>query len=127
LLDTIKEKCPAVVEEVVGPVLKLGDVQKVLQNLLRERVPIRDLQTILETLGDWAGRTKDIEILTEYVRNALARSICAQYVDNENSIHCITLDPSIEDMINAHIERTETGSYLTLPPARSNAIVQTIR
>jgi flagellar biosynthesis protein FlhA len=127
LMDTAKEKCPAVVEEVVGPVLKLGDVQKVLQNLLRERVPIRDLQTILETLGDWAGRTKDIEILTEYVRNALARSICAQYMDNNNTIHCITLDPSIEDMINAHLERTETGSYLTLPPARSNTIVQSIR
>jgi flagellar biosynthesis protein FlhA len=127
LMDTAKEKCPAVVEEVVGPMLKLGDVQKVLQNLLRERVPIRDMQTILETLGDWAGRTKDLEILTEYTRNALARSICAQYMDGGNTIHCLTLDPSIEDMINAHIERTETGSYLTLPPARGNAIVEGIR
>jgi len=127
LLDTIKEKCPAVVEEVVGPILKLGDVQKVLQNLLRERVPIRDLQTILETLGDWAGRTKDLEILTEYVRNTLARVICAQYQDKSNTIHCVTLDPSLEDTINAHIERTEAGSYLTLPPARANKIVEAVR
>ncbi len=127
LLDTIKEKCPAVVEEVVGPTLKLGDVQKVLQNLLRERVPIRDLQTILETLGDWASRSKDLEILTEYVRNALARVICAQYQDKSNTIHCVTLDPSLEDTINAHIERTEAGSYLTLPPARANKIVEAVR
>jgi flagellar biosynthesis protein FlhA len=127
LLDTAKEKCPAVVEEVVGPMLKLGEVQKVLQNLLRERVPIRDLQTILENLGDWAGRTKDLEILTEYTRNALARTICAQYTDSENRIHCITLDPALEDTINAHIERTETGSYLTLPPTRANAIVEAVR
>lgn len=127
LLDATKEKSPAVVEEVVGPMLKLGEVQKVLQNLLREHVPIRDLQTILETLGDWAGRTKDLEILTEYVRNALARTICAQYQDQENTVHCITLDPALEDAINAHIERTETGSYLTLSPARANKIVETIR
>jgi len=127
LLDGLKEKCPAVVEEVVGPMLKLGDVQKVLQNLLRERVPIRDLQTILETLGDWAGRTKDLEILTEYVRNALARTICAQYQDKENVIHCLTLDPALEDAINAHIERTETGSYLTLPPNQSTAVVEAVR
>ncbi|MFA5865102.1 MAG: flagellar biosynthesis protein FlhA [Phycisphaerae bacterium] len=127
LLDTVKEKSPAVVEEVVGPMLKLGDVQKVLQNLLRERVPIRDLQTVLETLGDWSARTKDLEILTEYVRNTLARTICAQYQDKNNTIHCITLDPALEDTINAHIERTETGSYLTLPPARGNAIIDTTR
>jgi flagellar biosynthesis protein FlhA len=127
LLDAAKEKCPAVIEEVVGPIFKLGDIQKVLQNLLRERVPIRDLQTILETLGDWSGKTKDLEILTEYVRNALARSVCAQYQDNKSTIHCITLDPVLEDAINAHIERTETGSYMTLPPARANKIVEAIR
>ncbi len=127
LLDTLKEKCPAVIEEVVGPVLKLGDVQKVLQNLLRERVPIRDLQTVLETLGDWGSRSKDLEILTEYCRNTLARSICAQYQDKTNTVHCITLDPALEDAINAHVERTENGSYLTLPPARAGKIVESVR
>jgi len=127
LVDGLKEKCPAVVEEVVGPMLKLGEVQKVLQNLLRERVPIRDLQTVLETLGDWAGRTKDLEILTEYVRNALARTICTQYVDQDNTIHCLTVDPSLEDMISANVERTEGGSYLTLPPDQTGAIVDAVR
>jgi flagellar biosynthesis protein FlhA len=127
LLDGLKEKSPTLVEEVVGPILKLGDVQKVLQNLLRERVPIRDLQTILETLGDFAGRTKDLEILTEYTRNALARSICAQYQGNENTIHCLTLDPALEDTINAHIERADSGSYLTLPPSQAQAMIKAIR
>jgi len=127
LLDGLKEKCPAVVEEVVGPVLKLGDIQKVLQNLLEERVPIRDLATILETLGDWASRTKDLEILTEYARNALARTICSQCADKENVIHCLTFDPALEDTINGSIERTETGSYLTLPADQSGAIVAAVR
>ncbi len=127
LVDGLKEKCPAVVEEVVGPMLKLGDVQKVLQNLLRERVPVRDLQTILETLGDWAARTKDIEILTEYVRNALARSICTQYQDDNGQICCVTLDPALEDMINAHVERSDAGSYLTLPPSQTNDIVDAVK
>ncbi|NLX05728.1 MAG: flagellar biosynthesis protein FlhA [Phycisphaerae bacterium] len=127
LLDGLKEKCPAVIEEVVGPVLKLGDVQKVLQNLLRERVPIRDLQTILETLGDWGNKTKDLEILTEYVRNALARTICAQVQDRDNTVNCLTLDPALEDTVNAHVERTDAGSYLTLPPSQTNAIVAAVR
>ncbi len=127
LINTLKEKSPALVEEVVGHVLKLSEIQKVLQNLLRESVPIRDLQTIIETLGDWATRTKDLEILTEYVRNALARSICAQYQDGQGNINCITLDPALEDNINSHIERTETGSYLTLPPAQANKIVEAIQ
>ncbi len=127
LINALKEKAPALVEEVVGPILKVGEIQKVLQNLLREGVPIRDLQTIIETLGDWATRTKDIEILTEYVRNALARSICAQYQDKDGNINCITLDPALEDLINSHIERTETGSYLTLPPVQANKIVEAIQ
>ncbi len=126
LINSLKEKSPAVVDEVVGQLLKLGEIQKVLQNLLRERVPIKDLQTILETLGDWATKTKDTEILTEYVRAALARSICAKYVDNDNVLHCITLDPALEDLINSHIERTETGSFLTLPPAKANKIVEAV-
>jgi len=126
LLDNLKERCPAVVQEVVGPILKLGEVQKVLQNLLRERVPIRDLQTILETLGDWASRTKDVEVLTEYVRNALARSICWQYKDQNDTIHCVTLDPATEDAINSHVQRSEAGSYLTLPPAEASKIVEAV-
>ena len=126
LLDTIKEKSPAVVEEVVGGALKAGDVQKILQGLLEERVPIRDMETILETLGDWAGRTQDLEILHEYVRNALARTICAQYRDENGKIRCITFDPALEDAVNRHIERGERGSFLTLPPALATKIVQAV-
>jgi len=127
LLDGLKERCPAVVEEVVGPVLKPGDIQKILQNLLHERVQIRDLQTILEAIGDWGTRTKDLEILTEYVRNALARSLCSTLIDKENTLHCITLDPALEDAISGNVERTETGSYLTFPPKQAAAIVDAVK
>ena len=117
LLDTAREKSPAVVEEVVGGTLKAGDVQKVLQSLLEERVPIRDLETILETLGDWGSRTQDLEVLVEYVRNSLARTICSQYRDDDGLLRCVTLDPTLEDTVNRHVERTDRGSFLTLPPA----------
>lgn len=127
LLDNLKERSPKIVEETIPDVIKIGDVQSVLQNLLRERVPIRDLETILETLGDWAPRTKDPEVLTEYVRNALARTICELHRDADNTIHGVTLDPSLEDTINGHVERTERGSYLTIPPALANRIIAAIR
>jgi flagellar biosynthesis protein FlhA len=127
LIDNLKERCPKLVEEIVPEVIKTGEVQSVLQNLLRERVPVRDLETILETLGDWAGRTKDPDVLAEYVRNALARTICEQHRGRDNTIHAVTLDPSLEDAINAHVERTDRGSYLTLPPAKTNKIVAAIR
>ncbi len=127
LIDNLKESSPKLVDEVIPDQLKMGEVQGVLELLLRERVPIRDLETILETLGDWAGRTKDPEVLTEYVRNATARTICERHRDQDNTIHCVTLDPGVEDMINAHVERTERGSYLTIPPATANKIAAEIR
>lgn len=126
LLDTVKEKSPAVVEEVVGGTLKAGDIQKVLQALLEERVPVRDMETILETLGDWGRRTQDLEVLTEYVRNALARTICDQYRDEEGRLKCITLDPAMEDLMNRHIERSDGGSFLTLPPSMATALSQAV-
>src|SRR5262249_18670863 len=127
LLDHLKEKSSKVVEEVIPELLKPGDVQKVLQALLRERVPIRDLEAILETPGDWAPRTKDTEVLTEYVRNALARSICQMYKGDGKVIHAVTLDPAVEDLINAHLERTERGTLFSLPPIMANRIVAAIR
>ena len=127
LLDNLKKRSPKLVEDVVPDTLKTGEVQKVLQNLLRERVAIRDLETILETLGDWASRTKDVEVLTEYVRNALARTICQQYRRDDNTIHCITLDPKLEDRINSHIERSERGTFVTMPPDLQGLMVQAIR
>ncbi len=126
LLDNVKEKSPALVEDVIGGSLKAADVQKVLQALLAERVPIRDMETVLETLGEWGGRTQDTEILTEYVRNALARTICNQYRSEEGSLRCVTLDPGLEDVINRHIERTDRGGFLTLPPAMAQKIVRAV-
>jgi flagellar biosynthesis protein FlhA len=107
LIDVVKETAPKVVSEVVPDLMKLGDVQRVLQNLLRENVNIRDMETILETLGDYGGRTKDPDILTEYVRHRLSRSICQQYRDAEGVLKVVTLDPSLEDMISAAIEHTD--------------------
>ncbi len=126
LLDNLKRRNAALVEEVIPDLLKVGEVQHVLQNLLRERVPIRDLEVILETLGDWAPRTKDPEILTEYVRNALARTICAQYKDAQGVIHCVTLDPATEDYLQANITRSEHGSMLTIPPDRQSQLAMRI-
>lgn len=126
LLKPVKEKSSALVEEVVGGTLKAGDVQKILQSLLEERVPVRDMETILETLADWGTRTQDIEVLSEYARNALARTICAQYRDEDGLLRCVTLDPSIEDTINRHVERNERGGFLTLPPTLAKQITQSV-
>jgi len=127
LLDHLKQRNAALVEEVIPNLLKAGEVQAVLQNLLRERVPIRDLESILETLGDWAAKTKDIEILTEYARNALARTICSQYKDEADVIHCVTFDPATEDYIQGNIQRLEHGSSLAIPPDRQSELAQKTR
>jgi flagellar biosynthesis protein FlhA len=124
LLDNLKQRNAALVEEVIPNLLKGGDVQRVLQNLLRERVPIRDLETILETVGDWASKTKDTEILTEYARNALARTICSQYKDEAGVIHCVTLDPATEDYIRGNIQRLDQGSTLAVPPDRQSELAR---
>ncbi len=115
LIDTVKQNYPAVVEELIPTLLGIGDVQKVLANLLRERVSIRDMVTILETLADYAPMSKDTEILTEYVRHALARQISKQYVVN-NVLTCVTVDPQLEAAINAAAQRSEQGSYVALEP-----------
>ncbi len=117
LLDNLRQDYPAVVEELVPGLLSLGDVQKVLQNLLRERVSIRDLLTILETLADWATQTKNIDILTEYVRQSLARLISKQYKNDKGEIWAITLDSRLEDEISRSIEHKEKSSYIHLEPS----------
>ncbi len=116
LLQALKESRPAVVEEVVPAVLKPGEVQKVLQNLLREGVSIRDLGTILESLGDTAPRSKDPEVLTEYVRGALARTICLRHVGPDGRLYVVTLDPKLEDLIRSG----------TLSPALVNRIAERV-
>jgi flagellar biosynthesis protein FlhA len=125
LIDNLKTRLPALVEEVIPTQIKPGELQKVLQNLLRERVPVRDLETIIETLGDFSSRTKDLDVLTEYVRNALARTISKQYVDDHDRISCVTLDPAVEDLIHNHIDR-ERGNANTLPPATAQQIVKQV-
>ena len=126
LIDNLKLRMPALVEEVIPTQIKPGELQKVMQNLLRERVPVRDLETIIETLGDYASRTKDLDVLSEYVRHALSRTICKQYVDDQDRIWCLTLDPALEDLINGHIERSERGMNNTMPPQTAQQIVQKI-
>ena len=126
LVDNLKARVPSLVEETIPTLIKPVELQRVCQNLLRERVPVRDLETILETLGDYASRTKDLDVLTEYTRNALARTICKQYVDDRDRIWCVTLDPAVEDLINGHIERSERGMTNTMPPKTAQQIVQQI-
>jgi flagellar biosynthesis protein FlhA len=126
LVDNLKLRVPALIEEVIPTQIKPGELQKVMQNLLRERVPVRDLETIIETLGDFAARTKDLEVLTEYVRNALARTICKYYVDETDRLWCLTLDPALEDLINGHLERSERGTTNTMPPQTAQAVVKQV-
>ncbi|MBN1420113.1 MAG: flagellar biosynthesis protein FlhA [Planctomycetes bacterium] len=123
LLEKVKKTSPAVVNELVPDVLKAGDIQKVLQNLLRERISIRDLETILETLADWAPRTKDPEILTEYARHALGRAISHTHRDADGRIHAVALDPVLEDFVEKATERTDRGARLSLNPELANAVV----
>ncbi len=127
LLDNLRERSPKLVEEVVPNILKPGDIQSVLQNLLRERIPVRDLETILEAMGDWAPRTKEPEILTEYVRHALARTICQLHRNDEGRINCLTFDPALEEMIAGNVKTTEGRTMLALAPAVQRTIVEAIR
>ncbi|GAI81180.1 unnamed protein product, partial [marine sediment metagenome] len=126
LIDNLKKDYPAVVEELIPEGMKMGEVQKVLQNLLWERISIRDLLTILETLADWAPQTKNTDILTEYVRKGLARSICQQYQNEEEKMHVITLDPKLEARISRGIEHKERTSYVNLPPQLIQKIIASL-
>jgi flagellar biosynthesis protein FlhA len=129
LLEQLKQKAPKLVEETVPGVVKPVELQKILQALLRERVPIRDLETILETLTDWGTKTKDLEVLTEYVRNALRRTICHQYAAPSDKagtgvpkLVCVTLDPALEDQINSFIDRGAAGTTVNMPSRVASAI-----
>jgi len=127
LLDNLAKSNPKVVEELVPNLLPLGGVQKVLQNLLRERVSIRDLLTIIETLADYAISTKDPEVLTEYCRQSLARSIIRPYVSPEGVLPVMTLDPRIEELIGKSVQRTEQGSFLTMDPGLAQQVISAVK
>jgi flagellar biosynthesis protein FlhA len=116
LIDQLKQTQPAAVEELIPGQMKLAEVQRVLQLLLREQVPIRQLGPILETLGDYASRTKDPILLAEYVRHRLARAICTRYRDKQGRLHVVTLDPALEDRIRAGIEHSERGMFIRMSP-----------
>ncbi len=122
LLDHLKESSPMVVEELIPDVLRASQVHQVLENLLSERIPIRDLESILETLSDYADRTKELAILTEYVRHTLARTICQQYRDSNRTLHVITLDPKLEDILAAGFEFGERGMIIKLSSQVSEAV-----
>ncbi|HVZ95145.1 MAG TPA: flagellar biosynthesis protein FlhA [Phycisphaerales bacterium] len=149
LLTQLKQRAPKLVEETIPGQLPVGELQKILQNLLRERVPIRDMETVLETISDWAAKTKDTDVLTEYVRNSLRRAICQLYaapveITREPSlggregspaasggggaarsrlrIVCVTLDPALEDFISGYIDRSAAGTTMNIP-ARAAGLV----
>jgi flagellar biosynthesis protein FlhA len=126
LIDNLKERNAAVVEELIPSVLSSGEVHKVLQNLLRERVSIRDLSLVLETLADVAVKNKNADILTEFVRNALAPQICATYRDESGIIPVITLDPNLEARFEASMRETENGYRLVLSPQDASKVLDRI-
>ena len=126
LIENLKQHSPKVVEELIPEVLKAHHVHQVLSNLLRERVPIRNLETILETLGDYADRTKDLGLLTEFVRHSLSRTICQQYRDKERVLRVVTLDPGLEDIISAGVEYGERGMTIKLSPQVAEAVTKGI-
>jgi len=126
LINNIKETNPSLVDELIPKLLGLGEIQKVLQNLLREGISIRDLLTVLETLTDYAPTTRDTDILTEYVRQALKRAISTKYFPPHETTSVVTLDPKVEQEIMGSVKQTETGAFLNLDPTRSRAIVDSV-
>ncbi|MCX8045354.1 MAG: flagellar biosynthesis protein FlhA [Anoxybacillus gonensis] len=126
LIDHVKESYPILVEEVTPNPLSVGDIQKVLANLLREKVSIRNLPVIFETLADFGRMTTDPDLLTEYVRQALARQITSQYVIEGQPLRVITLSGKVEKMLAEGVQQTEHGNYLALDPVVSQAIIEAI-
>ncbi|MGI6450295.1 MAG: flagellar biosynthesis protein FlhA [Desulfitobacteriia bacterium] len=126
LIDHAKEQAPAVVEELIPDLLNLGQVQKVLCNLLRERVSIRDLVTILENLADYASYTKDIDRLTEHVRQGLARQIIQPLLDSEKKLPVLTVEPRIEQLILDNLRPSDYGNYVNLDPLVMQKLIKQI-
>lgn len=124
LVENLKANYPALVDELIPNVMTVGDIQKVLLNLLKEKISIRDLVTIFETLADYGQYTKDHELLTEYVRQALSRQITQQYADPSEPLRVITIGPNLEKKIAESVKQTEQGNYLALDPTSTQAIFQ---
>jgi len=126
LVEHAKESYPALVEELIPNIMSVGDVQKVLAKLLKEKVSIRDLVTIFETLADYGTYTKDPDILTEYVRQSLSRQITQQYAPGNDTLRVVTVGPSLERKIAEAVQQSDHGSYLAMDPASSQTVVQKI-
>ena len=130
LLEQLKKTAPKLVDEVVPSIVKPGELRKILQNLLDEGVPIRDLETVLETLGDWGVHTKDVSVLTEYARNALRRTISRRWAepgdDGRLRLACVTMDPSVDQLIDGYVDRGPAGTNLTIPPDTARRIATAV-
>ncbi len=124
LISNIKESNPTLVEELVPKLLSVGEVQKVLQNLLKEGISIRDLLTIFETLADHAVVTRDTDVLTEYARQSLKRAISSKFFAPNETTTVVTLDPAIEQQIMGAVKQTEQGSYIALDPEVNQKILK---
>lgn len=123
LINTVKENNQTLIDELVPKQLNVGEIQKILMNLLRESISIRDLVTIFETIADHASVTRDPDVLTEYVRQALKRAISAKYFEGDDANQVITLDPDIEQAIMEAVKHTEQGTYLSLRPDMTQKIL----
>jgi len=126
LVDNLKKTQPALVDEVIPKMFSLGELQKVLANLLSENVPIRDMATIVEALGDYGNLTRDTDLLTEYVRQSLRRSISKRFIP-EDVAYAITLDPSLEQLIIDSTKQSEHGAYLAIEPVQVHSIFHKLR
>ncbi|MCI9173654.1 MAG: flagellar biosynthesis protein FlhA [Lachnospiraceae bacterium] len=126
LVNNIKETNPTLVDELIPKLLGIGEIQKVLQNLLREGISIRDLLTIFETMADHAATTRDTDVLTEYARQSLKRAISSKYFPANEVTSVITLDPKLEQEIMGSVKQTEQGAYLTLDPEKTKAIMASL-
>ncbi|MCK5539923.1 MAG: flagellar biosynthesis protein FlhA [Deltaproteobacteria bacterium] len=127
LVENLAQRYPKVVDDMVPSVVPWGTLQKVLQNLLREQVSIRDLMTIIETMADYSTQVRDVDVLTEYVRQDLSRTIIGGYLSEGNRLYVVTLEPALEEQVNASIQRTDHGAFLTLDPGIVYAMVDQFR
>jgi flagellar biosynthesis protein FlhA len=123
LIESVKKESPTVVEELTPSVMPLGGIQEVLKNLLKEQVPIRDMATILETIADYAQTTKDTELMTEYVRQKLSRTICQKYQNGEGKMGVISFDPQLEQTIANSIHKTDKGNLLAMDPNMAQRLI----
>ncbi|MFZ7104612.1 MAG: flagellar biosynthesis protein FlhA [Peptococcaceae bacterium] len=126
MIDHVKKESPAVVEGVIPQLMALSEVQKVIANLLNEKVPVRDMVLILEALSDYAQITKDVDLLTEYVRQALGRQITNIFADEEGKISVITISPEVEQAIRNSVKETEQGNYLAIEPSQAQQIMKSL-